>query len=133
MSRHIKKQPFFTLAIAGAFIAFCGCAELKPNPSGAEILNQTELERLFHTERTVEFLSSGTRVSVTYFPDGRQECDWGSGNDKGTYRINNDEFCSTWTWLRKGAESCSKIYKIGENEFEFRDSNGNSHAIMRLK
>ena len=129
----MKKQVLLALAIAGAFLSFCGCAELQPNLSGAIILNQTELERLFHTERTVEFLSSGTRVSVTYFPDGRQECDWGSGNDKGTYRIHNGAFCSTWTWLRKGAESCSKIYKIGENEFEFRDSNGNPHAIMRLK
>jgi hypothetical protein len=96
-------------------------------------LTQTELERLFHTERTVEFLSSGKRVSVRYFSDGRQECDCGPGSDQGTYRIINGEFCSTWTRLRKGAESCSTIYRIGENEFEFRDSNGNPHAIMRLK
>jgi hypothetical protein len=129
----MKKQTLSALAIAGAFIVFGGCAELQTNLSDARILNQRELERLFQTERTVEFLSSGLRVAVTYYPDGRQECDWGSGNDKGTYRINNDEFCSTWTWLRKGVESCSKIYKRGENEFEFRSSDGISHAIMRLK
>jgi hypothetical protein len=129
----MKKQTFFAFAIAGAIIAFCGCAELQLDPSGAKRLNQTELELLFQTEIAAEFLTSGTRVSVTYFPDRRQECDWGSGNDKGTYRINNGEFCSTWTWLRNGSESCSKIYKIGENEFEFRSIDGISHAIMRLK
>ncbi len=129
----MKTQTLFALAIAGAIIVFCGCAEIQPDPSRSKRLNQTEIELLFQTERAAEFLSSGTRVAVTYFPDRRQECDWGFGNDKGTYRINNDEFCSTWTWLRKGAESCSKIYKIGENEFEFRSSDGVVHAIMRLK
>lgn len=129
----MKTQTLFALAIAGAMIVFCGCAELQLYPSGAKSLNQTELELLFQTERAAEFLSSGTHVSVTYFPDRRQECDWASGSDKGTYRINNDEFCSTWNRLRKGAESCSKIYKIGENEFEFRSSDGVVHAIMRLK
>lgn len=129
----MKKQTLFALVMAGAVIVFWGCAERQLGPSAAKRLNQTELELLFQTERAAEFQSAGTHVSVTYYPDQRQECDWGSGRDKGTYRINNDEFCSTWTWLRKGAESCSKIYQIGENEFEFRSSDGISHAIMKLK
>lgn len=129
----MKKQIPLVLAMAGAIIAFCGCAELQPSTSGDNRLNQNELERLFHTERTVEFLSSGTRVSVTYFSDGRQECSWDSEYDRGTYRIDNDEFCSTWTRLRKGAESCSRVYKISDTEFEFRSADGTPHAVMRLK
>jgi hypothetical protein len=129
----MKKQIPMALVVTGAIIAFCGCAELQLNTSEYKRLNQNELERLFQTDRNVEFFSSTTRVSVKYFSDGRQECTWDSGNDKGTYRINNDEFCSTWTWLRKGGESCSKVYKISDTEFEFRDSNGKSHAVMRLK
>jgi len=130
----MKRRLSFVVAI-GAMIAFCGCAsqEIQLSPSGAKMLNQTELEQLFHTERTVEFLSSSARVTVIYFPDGQQEIDWGTGNDKGNFRIKNDEFCSTWTKLRKGTESCSKIYKIDENEFEFIGNDGTSHAIMRLK
>ena len=108
----MKKQTFFAFAIAGAIIAFCGCAELQLDPSGAKRLNQTELELLFQTERAAEFLTSGTRVSVTYFPDRRQECDWGSGNDNGTYSINNGEFCSTWTWLRKGGWRCGSLHAL---------------------
>lgn len=129
----MKKQIPLALALAGAIIAFCGCAELQPSASEDKRLNQIELERLFQTDRNVEFFSSTTRVSVKYFSDGRQECNWDSGNDKGTYRINNDEFCSTWTWLRKGAESCSKVYKISDTEFEFRSADGTPHAVMRLK
>jgi hypothetical protein len=129
----MKKQIPMALIVTGAIIAFCGCAELQLNTSEYKRLNQNELERLFQADRNVEFFSSTTRVSVKYFSDGRQECTWDAGSDKGTYRINNDEFCSTWTWLRNGAESCSKVYKMSDAEFEFRDSNGKSHAVMRLK
>lgn len=129
----MKKQTFFAFAIAGTVIAFCGCAELQQSTSEDKRLTQIELERLFQTDRNVEYFSSYTRVAVKYFSDGRQECTWDSGNDKGTYRINNDEFCSTWTWLRKGAESCSKVYKISDTEFEFRSADGTPHAVMRLE
>jgi hypothetical protein len=129
------KRPILFVYAFGTIIMLLGCAlqESQLNPSGAESLNQTELEHLFNKERSVEFFSKETRVDVKYFPDGRQEIDWGAGSDKGTFRINNGEFCSTWTWLRKGAESCSKVYKISDTEFEFRSSDGASHAIMHLK
>jgi len=91
----MKKQIPMALTVAGAIIAFCGCAELQLDTLEYKRLNQNELERLFQADRNVEFFSSTTRVSVNYFSDGRQECTWDSGNDKGTYRINNDEFCST--------------------------------------
>jgi hypothetical protein len=121
--------------VVGTIIAFSGCAphELQLKLSGAIRLNQSELDHLFYAERTVEFSSSSGRASVMYFPDGRQEIDWGNGNDNGHFRINNEEFCSTWTRLRNGAESCSKIYKISETEYEFIGSDGTSAAIMRLK
>lgn len=129
----MNKQIAMALIVTGAITAFYGCAELQLSTSEYKRLNQNELERLFQVDRNAEFSSSTTRVSVKYFSDGRQECTWDSGNDKGTYRINNDEFCSTWTWLRKGAESCSEIYKISDTEFEFRSSDGTPHAVMRLK
>jgi hypothetical protein len=130
----MKRQILLLIAI-GAVISFWGCAfpELKSSPPAAKILNQRELEQLFQIERSAEILSAGTKVSVMYFPDGRQEIDWGGGSDKGTFRIKENEFCSTWTWLRKGAESCFNIYKVNENEFEFRSSDGSSHATMHLK
>ena len=130
----MKRRIPYLLAL-GALMAFCGCVfpELQLRPAGATLLTQTELERLFYSERRVEFLSAGTRAAVMYFPDGRQQIDWNGGSDKGTYRIKNEEFCSTWTRLRNGVESCSKIYQIDENELEFRSSDGTVHAIMRLK
>jgi hypothetical protein len=130
----MKKQVFFMMAM-GAMIGLHGCAshELQLRLSGAEMLNQTELEHLFRSERTVEFSSSTGKAKVMYFPDERQEVDWGAGTDKGNFRIQNEEFCSTWSRLRNGAESCSRIHKIGEKEFEFIGSDGTSHAIMRIE
>jgi hypothetical protein len=133
-SRHMKKQ-FSITFLAGAIIAFWGCTslELRSILPGATMLNQSELEHLFYADKTAEFSSSIGRASVRYFQDGRQEIQWDNGHDRGTFRINNEEFCSTWTKLRNGAESCSKIYKIGEDEYEFIGSDGTSVAIMRIK
>ncbi|MFO7706881.1 MAG: hypothetical protein R6V84_01825 [Desulfobacterales bacterium] len=128
-----KHLPFF-LAL-GVFVSCWGCSlhELHLRRSGAQKLNQSELETLFHAKRTVEFPILGRVATVDYYPDGRQVIDWGSGNDTGTFRINEDEFCSTWSRLRNGEESCSKIYRISETEYEFVGNDGTSAAIMRLK
>jgi len=130
----MKRQLFF-IVVLGTLISFYGCAshELQLRLSGATRLNHSELDQLFYAERTVEFSSPDGNATVKYFPDGRQEIDWGKGNDQGNFRINYQEFCSTWTKLRNGEESCLKIYKISETEYEFIDSDGNSAAIMRLK
>jgi hypothetical protein len=129
----MKKQ--MLIFVIGTIIAFYGCTshEIQLRLSGAELLNQSELEQLFYAERTAEFSSSSGNATVTYFPDRRQEISWASGNDKGNFRIQNEEFCSTWTKLRNGAESCSRIYRISENEYEFIGSDGTSVAIMRVK
>jgi hypothetical protein len=130
----MKKQISFII-VTGTIIAFYGCTshELQLRLSGVKMLNQSELEHLFYAERTVEFSSSSGRATVIYFPDGRQEIDWGSGNDQGNFRIKNEEFCSTWSRLRNGAESCSKVYKISEKEYEFIGSDGTSAAIMHIR
>ena len=130
----MKKHVLLVFAL-GLLVSCWGCSshEFQLKRSGAKKLNQSELESLFYAERTAEFPILGKVATVDYFPDGRQIIDWGSGNDTGTFRINEDEFCSTWSRLRNGEESCSTIYKISETEYEFIGSDGTSAAIMRLK
>jgi hypothetical protein len=130
----MKKRVPLMFAL-GVFVACWGCSspELQLRLSGARMLNQSELERLFLAERTVEFPIVGGVAIVDYFPDGRQIIAWGGGNDTGTFRIVKEEFCSTWSRLRNGEESCSKIYQISETEYEFVGSDGTSAAIMRIK
>ncbi len=131
----MKKRISFLIAL-GAVMVLYGCAsrELQLKLSGFRMLKQTELEQLFYAERTAEFSSPNGNATVMYFPDGRQEITWGSsGNDQGTFRIKDDQFCSTWTRLRNGAESCSTIYQVSGTEYEFISGDGTSAAVMRLK
>jgi hypothetical protein len=119
----------------GVVFALHGCAshELRLRIAGDKILNQGELEQLFYAERTVRFSSSSGSATVKYHPDGRQEIEWENGKDIGHFRIESEEFCSTWARLRHGAESCSKVYRITEEEYEFISSDGSLSAIMHLK
>ncbi len=130
----MKPSIFFVLAMGIALLAGgCSSHELNLRLSGAKMLDQSELEALFYADRSAEFPITGGVATVTYFPDGRQEIDWGSGQDTGRFRIKDEEFCSTWSRLRKSEESCSRIYKISDTEYEFVDSDGTSAAVMRLK
>jgi len=129
------KMPTPLMFLLGIAISFSGCSshEVQLRLSGARMLSQSELENLFHAERTVEFPILGQIAIVDYYPDRRQVIHWGSGTDTGIFRIENDWFCSTWSRLRNGEESCSRIYKISETEYEFVGRDGTSVAIMRLK
>lgn len=130
----MKKR--MTLAVAmGVWMALSGCIsrELQLKMSDAKMLNQGELGQLFYADRMVEFSSPDGSAAVTYHPDGRQEIEWNNGKDSGSFRIENEQFCSTWTKLRKGEESCSKVYRIDEKEYEFISIDGTYAATMRLK
>jgi hypothetical protein len=123
------------IVVIGVFSAFYGCAshELQFRISGAHIMSQSDMEQLFYAERTVRFSFPGGLATVRYHPDGRQEIEWDNGKDAGRFRIENEEFCSTWERLRNGAESCLKVYKVSEYEFEFMSSDGAIVATMHLK
>ena len=116
-------------------MALQGCVshELQLKMSGVRMLNQGELEELFYADRVVEFSSPSGSATVTYHPDGRQEIEWNSGKDSGTFRIENEEFCSTWSRLRNGLESCSRVYRIDLKEYEFISPDGTFAASMQLK
>lgn len=130
----MKKPVTFTIAV-GILIALHGCVshELQLKLSGAKMLNQGELEQLFYADRVVEFSSPSGSATVTYHPDGRQDIEWNNGKDSGTFRIENEAFCSTWTRLRNGLESCSKVYRIDAKEYEFISPDGTFAASMHLK
>ncbi|MGE5255153.1 MAG: hypothetical protein ACM3KE_00700 [Hyphomicrobiales bacterium] len=129
------KKPLMLILAVGILIGVAGCAshELQLKLSGAKMLNQVELEQLFYADRVAEFSSPEGSATVTYYPDGRQDIEWKNGKDSGSFRIENDEFCSTWTRLRNGLESCSKIYRIDAREYEFVSPDGEYAASMHLK
>jgi hypothetical protein len=129
------KRNITFIVVIGVVSAFYGCASHEPQfrISGANIMSQSDMEQLFYAERTVRFSIPGGFATVRYYPDGRQEIEWDNGKDTGRFRIENEEFCSTWERLRNGAESCLKVYKVSEDEYEFMSSDGAIVATMHLK
>jgi hypothetical protein len=119
----------------GVATALIGCALplALEGPPGRRMLGSLELERLFHADRTVEFVSPEGSAVVTYSPSGEQRIEWANGTDTGTFRIREDHFCSRWKTLRNGAESCNRVLRISESEFDLVDDNGAYAATMRLK
>ena len=91
------------------------------------------LERLFHADRTAEFLSPEGAAVVTYSRSGDQQIEWAGGKDSGTFQIRQDHFCSRWKTLRNGAESCTRVYKVSETEYELVGDDGVYAATMILK
>jgi hypothetical protein len=129
------KKHMGILVVIGVILASHGCAfhELRLTAAGAKILDQSDLEQLFFADRTVKFEIPGGLATVRYYPDGRQEIGWDKGQDTGHFRIENDQFCSTWKRLRNGAESCSKVYRVSEEKYEFISDDGDLSATMYIK
>jgi hypothetical protein len=131
MLRHV----IVAIGMVGALSGILGCTlpEARDTQSGRRMLWQPELERLFHSDRQVEFLSPEGAAVVTYSRSGEQQIEWAGGKDSGTFQIRNDHFCSRWKTLRSGTESCTRVFKVSETEYELVGDDGVYAATMVLK
>ena len=116
----------------GFILALQGCVvhEKKLQESGATLLSQSDLEQLFSVKHNAQFTTSqGYSVTVTYYPDGTQEYE----GDTGKYRIKSGQMCSKWQGLRGGRENCYRLYKTGENNYDWVNLNGSYDSSMSIK
>jgi hypothetical protein len=129
-------RQFVVAAVAAVtFAGLAGCALPVPGQAPAErrMLWQADLERLFHTDRRVEFVSPEGSAVVTYSRGGDQQIEWAGGTDSGTFQIRRDQFCSRWKTLRNGAESCTRVFRVSETEYELVGDDGVYAATMILR
>lgn len=115
------------------FLVGCVTAEKKLQDKGLKPMTQAELESLFNSDQHGNWKSPKGSGTLSYHPDGKSEVDWGSGNDKGSYQINDGKFCSTWTKIRNGKEGCFIVYKTGAKTYRFLNLDGSLNADLRLK
>jgi hypothetical protein len=129
------KHVVVAMVAVGVFAGLAGCTLPAAREAHSErrMLWQSELERLFHADRTAEFLSPEGAAVVTYSRSGDQQIEWAGGKDSGTFQIRQDHFCSRWKSLRNGAESCTRVYKVSETEYELVGDDGVYAATMILK
>ena len=124
----------FTFAV-GILLSLSGCAphEQQLQQKGIKTLSQNELEQLFRADRTAKTsIPMGTYV-VKYYADGRQEVDYGRGTDTGKFRIQGNQFCSSWKTRRGGEEECTKFYKVGEKSYELIRKDGSLVGTWEFK
>lgn len=121
--------------VAGALALLAGCALPVPGQgAGARrMLWQAELERLFFADHRVDFVSPEGSAVVTYSRAGDQQIEWAGGTDSGTFEIRRDQFCSRWKTLRNGTESCTRVFRVSETEYELVGDDGAYAATMILR
>jgi hypothetical protein len=70
--------------------------------------------------------SSGPKTFAGYYsPDGKIVVHSPQMNDIGTYRITDDgEFCTRYTTIRNGVETCQTMWQVDQNTIEGHLPNG---------
>ena len=130
----MEKFIAFTVAV-GILLALFGCTphEQQLQQQGIKMLSQSELEQLFKTDRTAKTSVASGTFTVKYYSDGRQEVSYAQGTDTGNFRIQNDQFCSSWKKARDGEEVCAKFYKVDENKYELIRKDGSFVGTVEFK
>ena len=54
-----------------------------------------------------------------------------AGGDTGRWRLSEDGYCTIWTKIRQGKESCFKVSKVGANYF-VHGPDGSRSRIVRI-
>ena len=107
--------------LVGALLGLIGGpgvhGEEKVKVSGTEI--QSWLSRYWALAGTND--SNGcVFLVISHSADKREQyfnCPTGAGTGTGTARVDGDRLCSKWSYSNM-TESCSDIYRIGENRYE---------------
>ena len=82
--------------------------------------------------QTISFKGARASGTVTHHTDGRVEIKWGSETDTGIYSIRDGNFCSKYTKIRDGEESCVKIYKVGDNKYKSFKQDGTLNSEFSI-
>ena len=115
------------------FASFSGCAvtEKSLRDKGMSPQTQKELEERFSRPVKSSFQNvSGIRGTVTYTPDGTVRVDSPNIIDTGTWRIKDGKFCTKYTKIRNGEETCFTTYKTGPKEYTSFFADGSYNATV---
>jgi len=86
---------------------------------GLRPLTQQQLEERYARRVDARFESPRTaRGTLSVMPDGSVRVR-GTLEDIGTWRIKDGRFCTSYSKLRQGAESCFTLFRTGDWEFSY--------------
>ena len=124
----IKRLVIFPLAcVVLIFVFGCVAHEASLQKSGAKLMTQSDLEKLFSEPLKIKYQTSSSSGTTKYQPDGTCVVKSAKFYDTGKYWIKDGQYCSEWDTIRSGVK-CNKWYKISDDEYHQVDANGNLAA-----
>ena len=70
----------------------------------------------------VHFVRGKARGTGVLAQDGTARLDGGSWSAKGTWRIDDNKYCSKYAGIRRGYETCYTVQKTGDNAYALHDT-----------
>lgn len=112
-----KTRRIATTLLLWLSIAACATSEQALQRKGLKALTGSQLSALFSRDRAVTWMNARTMGEGSYSADGSASMNWKSGSDTGSWRIEGDTFCTTWTTVRT-REACFTVYETDDMTFK---------------
>lgn len=92
------------------------------SPAIADVMDAAQIEDKI-IDRPLNFkTASGATGEIFYSSSGTSKIEVGDDfTDTGTWRLNGNEFCTTWDIIRAGEEKCTDFHQTSEDSFEVSD------------
>ncbi len=133
----MKPNAVAKVVAAGAMlVTLAGCAvnERSLQERGLKPLSAEQLKPMFATSRTLLWQGNGNTGTAEFRPDGSASVSSGPRfTDSGSYRIVDDGWCTQYKIIRKGQETCFRIYETGANAYTAVNDQGVIDSTFSLR
>jgi len=97
-------------------------------------LDDNLLRSLFADREVNGLATDGRRWTASFDASGNANIAWdgpdGSGQDSGSWRIENNSNCVTWQTLMDGEENCMTVYKVDKGQYNLFNDNGSMNSLI---
>lgn len=97
-------------------------------------LDDTGLNLLFSGREINGLAPDGQRWTASFDASGTANIAWngpnGSGQDTGSWRIENNTNCVTWQTIDDGQENCMTVYKVDRGQYNLFNGNGSMNSLI---
>lgn len=96
-------------------------------------LNGKEIRTLYSDTKVTAVTPRGQDYVGRYYANGTMEGSVADGKytDKGTWEVDGDRFCRTWTEWANGSRSCFQIIALGGGEYRSVEGGGKGSSTFK--
>ena len=106
------------LTLVALAVSACGVTTDSVVKDGGAKLSGAEMQELYGKGVNVTWTSqSGSSGTGTYGPDGAAQISFNQTTWTGTWRVDQDLFCTTYADRDAGAERCQSVYRRAEGDY----------------